>query len=115
MTPDPISFAHGCGARGPCAQYVAQWLFVRGVARVPSRREIMRDWRRFGVEAGVAHWAERIGLTPCPVEPLAIALAAQPDGAPLLGVMSGDGLFVTRSFSRVLIAGDFDITKAWRV
>lgn len=115
MTPDPITFAHGCGAKGPCAQYVAQWLFVSGVARVPSRREIIRDWRRLGVEAGVSHWAERIGLTPCAPEPLAIAVAAQPQGAPLLGIISGDRLFVTRSFSRVLIASDLEILKAWRV
>jgi hypothetical protein len=115
MSPDPICFAQACGTRGPCAQFVASWLWIQGVDGLPSRRAIYRDWRRLGVEAGVAHWAERIGLTPCPPGPFAIALAAQPQGAPLLGVMSSAGFFVTRSFSRVLIASDFEIVKAWRV
>jgi hypothetical protein len=115
VSPDPISFAQACGTRGPCAHYVAQWLRAQGVTAAPSLREIMQDWRRLGVAAGVAHWAERIGLTPCPPGPFAIALAAQPQGAPLLGVLSDAGLFVTRSFSRVLITSDMEIVKAWRV
>jgi hypothetical protein len=115
MRPDPIAFARSCPTRGPCAHYVAGWLSAQGAPCTPSLREIMRDWRRLGVESGVAHWAERIGLTPCAPQPFAVALARQDGGAPLLGIITGDGLFVTRSFSRVLIASDLEILKAWRV
>jgi hypothetical protein len=116
MTPDPISFARGCGTKGPCAQYVAQWLFLRGVSGAPSTREIYRDWRRLGVEAGVSLWCERLGLVPCAPEPRAIALVRQPDGAedPILGILTEANLFVTRSFSKVLIVRDPEIMKAWR-
>ncbi|WP_363346279.1 hypothetical protein [Methylocystis echinoides] len=117
MTPDPISFARGCGTKGPCAQFVVQWLFIHGLSGGPSTREIYRDWRRLGVEAGVSSWCEKLGLTPCAPQPHAIALARQPQDAedPLLGILTEDGLFVTRSFAKVLIVRDVDIVKAWRV
>jgi hypothetical protein len=115
MTPDPITFARGCGTRGPCAQFVAQWLFLRGVAGTPSLRAILRDWRAMGVEAGAEHWCRRLGLAPSAPCPGAVALARQPGGGPLLGLIDGNGLFVTRSFSRVLIDRRPDIIKAWRV
>jgi hypothetical protein len=113
MPLDPIDFARRCNSAGPCAQYVALWLKAQGVDGAPGRRAILRDWRRFGVEAGVALWCDRLGFRECAPGAYAIALAAQPDGAPLLGVIAENGLFVTRSFRRVRIARAPDILKAW--
>lgn len=115
MKPEPLRFARECGTMGPCAQYVAAWLAAQGVDGTPSMREIIRDWRRHGVENGVELWCERIGLRPCPPASFCVVLAAQPGGKPLLGVLDGNGLFVTRSFMRVLIQTNPQIMKAWRV
>lgn len=112
----PIDFARRCKLRGPCAQFVAHWLNLQGVAGAPSRREILRDWRRFGVTEGVALWCEKIGLIACAPGPGAIALAEQGAlGERLLGLIDANGLFVTRSFGRVLIQRDPIIVRAWRV
>jgi len=115
LRPDPIPFARRTGRRGPCAGFVAEWLEAQGVEGTPCLRAIMLDWRRLGVEAGVSHWCARLGLTPCAPEPFAVALAAQERGGALLGVLTADCWFVTRSFSRVVIESRPTILKAWHV
>ena len=115
LTPDPIAFARECGDPGPCARYVALWLTEKGVPGAPRLRTILRDWRRMGVEAAVAHWCERMGLLPCAAAPGAVALVTQPAGDPVFGVLASQEVFVTRSFSRVLIVKNPQIIKAWRV
>lgn len=117
MTLDPVSFARGCASRGPCAQFVGQWLAAQGVSGTPSSQAILRDWRALGVEPGVELWCERLGLVACAPRPFAIALARQPQDAapPLLGILSATDLFVARSFGKVLIARNVEIVRAWRV
>lgn len=115
LTPDPIAFARECGDTGPCARYVALWLTERGVSGAPRLRTILRDWRRMGVEAAVAYWCERMGLLPSDPNPGAVALATQSAGDPVFGVIASNDVFVTRSFSRVLIVKNPQIVRAWRV
>lgn len=110
-----IDFARDCRVRGPCAEFVACWLAEHGKSDLPSLQEIMRDWRRYGVEKGVEVWCERLGLIPCDNSWGDVALVTQRRGGLLLGVLDLDGLFVTRSFSRVLIERNPMIVKAWRV
>jgi hypothetical protein len=111
----PIVFARECGLSGPCAHFVAQWLRQHGVEGAPTMRAILRDWRRFGVEAGTYLWCRRLRLYPCAPCPGAVALVGQPGGEPLLGLLDENNVFVTRSFSRVLIDKNPKIIKAWRV
>lgn len=112
---DLIDFARTCNVRGPCANFVAHWLSAHGVVGVPSLREIVKDWRRFGVEFGTKYWCHRIGLQPSDPLPFAVALVEQKGGKPLLGVLSEDQWFVTRSFGRVLIDKNPTIIRSWRV
>jgi hypothetical protein len=112
---DVISFARECNTHGPCAQFVAAWLSSRGVEGVPNVMAIFRDWKRLGVEAGVEAWCNRLGFTASAPAPFCVALAAQAAGDPLLGLLDGNGVFVTRSFDRVLIDRNPQIMRAWRV
>jgi hypothetical protein len=115
MSRDLIKFAFDCGTRGPCAQFVSEWLALHGVDGVPSRRAIARAWRAHGVESGVELWCARLGLAPCDPVPGAVALMRPAVGGLLLGVIAIDGAFVTRSFSKVQIDWRPEIVRAWRV
>jgi hypothetical protein len=115
MNRDLIKFAFECGTRGPCAQFVGQWLALHGVEGVPSRRAIARDWRAHGVERGSELWCARLGLVPCDPAPGVVALMRPAIGGLLLGVIAIDGAFVTRSFSKVQIDWRPEIVRAWRV
>lgn len=112
---NPLEFARVPTRRNEsCAGFVARWLAALGVARTPNRREIIAAWRQHGIAQGVAHWCDLIGLEPCEPETNAIALAEQDGGDLILGVLTEDGWFVTRSFG-VVARLKPRIVACWRI
>ncbi|MBM3552159.1 MAG: hypothetical protein FJX45_10405 [Alphaproteobacteria bacterium] len=98
----PLDFALlPASSNEPCAGFVARWLNYRGVSKTPSPSAIRYAWHRNGIAQGVAIWCNLIGLEPCAPEANAVALAEQEGGDLIVGVLTAEGWFVTRSFGAV--------------
>lgn len=96
----------------PCYSLVYAWLRANGVKETPTDSQSRRWWMDHGPEMGMALAAEFMGLKPSKGGAGDVAVFEQPDGSPVLGVITEGGFGVVRSFGRLAVWKP-TILRAW--
>lgn len=110
---EPLQFARSQTVQiTPCYSLVYAWLKARGVENIPSDSQSRRWWMALGSELGMVAAADHMGLVASAGKPGDVAVFAQKDGPPVLGVMAADGYGVVRSFGRLAV-WEPNILRAW--